>query len=122
MPHKHCHPMHRFMEVCLLVLLYDEKSEKECHGYSLAEKLKDFGFTDEELNISTLYRTLRQMEQNSWVKSHWESGGQGPQRRVYSITAQGREALDDWANVLKKRRERIGKLLDAYSQLVKDNN
>jgi DNA-binding PadR family transcriptional regulator len=110
------------MEVCLLVLLYDEKSEKECHGYSLAEKLKDFGFTDEELNISTLYRTLRQMEQNGWVLSHWESGGQGPQRRVYSITAQGRDALDEWAKVLQRRRDRIGRLLDAYSQLEKDNN
>lgn len=122
MPHKHCHPMRRFMEVCLLVLLYDKQSEKQCHGYSLAERLKDFGFTDEELNISTLYRTLRQMEQNGWVKSHWESGGQGPQRRVYSITAQGRDALDEWVKVLQKRRDRIGRLLDAYSQLEKDNN
>ncbi len=119
MPQRHCHPMQRFMEVCLLVLLYDEK--KECHGYSLAEKLKDFGFKDEELNISTLYRTLRQMEQSAWVHSHWETGGQGPQRRVYSITAQGRKALDEWIVVLQSRRERIGKLLDSYAALEKDN-
>lgn len=117
MPQKNCHPMHRFMEVCLLVLLYDE--DKECHGYSLAEKLKDFDFSEEELNISTLYRTLRHMEQSEWVRSHWESGGQGPQRRVYSITAQGRDALDDWVQVLRMRRERIGLLLDAYAQLKK---
>jgi DNA-binding PadR family transcriptional regulator len=106
------------MEVCLLVLLYEEN--KECHGYSLAEKLQDFGFTEEELNISTLYRTMRHMEQNEWVQSHWESGGQGPQRRVYSITPKGRTALDEWAIVLQKRRERIGKLLDAYASLDKD--
>ena len=117
MPQKNCHPMHRFMEVCLLFLLSGE--DKQCHGYSLAEKLKGFGFTDEELNISTLYRTLRQMEQSNWVLSHWESGGQGPQRRVYSITAQGRVALDEWAQVLRRRRERIGLLLDAYAQLKK---
>lgn len=116
MPQKHCHPMHRFMEVCLLVLLFDEKSEKQCHGYSLAEKLTDFGFTEEELNISTLYRTLRHMEQNEWVSSHWESGGQGPQRRVYSITALGRKALDEWVQVLQKRRDRIERLLEAYTK------
>ena len=120
MPRRHCHPMQRFMEVCLLVLLCDEKHEKESHGYSLAEKLKDFGFKGEELNISTLYRTLRQMEQNAWVRSHWESGGQGPQRRVYSITAQGREALREWIVILQGRRERIGKLLDSYAALEKD--
>lgn len=117
MPQKSCHPMHRFMEVCLLVLLSSESTE--CHGYSLAEKLKNFGFTEEELNISTLYRTLRHIEQNEWVRSHWESGGQGPQRRVYSITAQGRNALDEWVQVLRRRRERIGLLLDAYALLKK---
>lgn len=117
MPHDQCRPMHRFMEVCLLVLLYDEHSE--CHGYSLAEKLKSFGFAEQELNISTLYRTLRHMEQNEWVCSRWVSGGQGPKRRVYSITPQGRDALDEWADVLRVRRERIGKLLDAYARLKK---
>lgn len=117
MPQKNCHPMHRFMEVCLLYLLCDENNG--FHGYSLAEKLKSFGFAEEELNISTLYRTLRHMEQSEWVRSHWESGGQGPQRRVYSITAQGRDALAEWVQVLKKRRERIGLLLDAYAQLDK---
>ncbi len=111
--------MHRFMEVCLLYLLCNGKTE--CHGYSLAEELKNFGFTDDELNISTLYRTLRHMEQNDWVISHWESGGQGPNRRVYSITAQGRRALDEWIDVLQKRRERIDKLLCAYASLEKDN-
>lgn len=117
MPRNHCHPMHRFMEVCLLVLLYDEHSE--CHGYCLAEKLKSFGFTEQELNISTLYRTLRHMEQSEWVRSRWESGGPGPKRRVYSITPLGRQALGEWAKVLRVRRERIGKLLDAYAQLEK---
>ncbi len=115
MPHHNSHSMHRFMEVCLLVLLSGDNSES--HGYSLAEKLQSFGFTEEELNISTLYRTLRHMEQNEWVRSHWESGGQGPQRRVYSITAQGRDALGEWVQVLRRRRERIGLLLDAYAQL-----
>ena len=112
-----CHPMHRFMEVCLLFLLSGE--DKACHGYCLADQLTRFGFANEELNISTLYRTLRHMEHNEWVHSLWESGGQGPQRRVYSITPLGRDALDNWVTELQKRRERIGLLLDAYAQLQK---
>lgn len=115
MPNNHCHPMHRFMEVCLLFLLCSKK--EECHGYSLAEKLQSFGFKEEELNISTLYRTLRHMEQNAWVKSHWESGGQGPQRRVYCITDDGRKALEEWIVIMQERRDRIDSLLKAYTQI-----
>lgn len=107
--------MQRLMEVGLLVLL--SQNSQDCHGYCLAEKLKEFGFSDEELHISTLYRTLRGMEQAEWVSSHWEKGGQGPQRRVYAITPKGRAALDEWAAVLQTRRQRIDTMLEAYQKI-----
>lgn len=114
--HKHCN-MHRFMEVCLLVLLQDG----EDHGYNLAEQLAEFGFEEEELNISTLYRTLRKMEENGWVASFWEQGGKGPKRRVYAITDIGQHELDDWIKVLEMRKQRIEKLTERYRQ-IKENN
>lgn len=104
--------MHRFIEVCLLVLLYDGAY----HGYSLAERLPEFGFGEDELNISTLYRTLRKMEQSGWVNSMWEQGGQGPKRRVYEITETGKSELDDWIDVLKERKTRIERLIETYNQ------
>lgn len=110
------HPMQRFMEVCLLALLCDPTC-KDCHGYALTERLADFGFDADEINASTLYRTLRGMEEADWVVSNWESGGPGPQRRVYGITEAGRTALKEWIPVLRLRRERIGKLLNAYERL-----
>ncbi len=110
------YPMQRFMEACLLILLCE--NNEDCHGYCLADKLKSFGFTNEELNISTLYRTLRTMEQAAWVRSHWESGGQGPQRRVYGITDEGRGALNEWAAVMRNSRERIGNMLEAYEKIA----
>ena len=104
------------MEVCLLTLLSEPQCES-CHGYALAERLAEFDFDADEINVSTLYRTLRGMEEAGWVTSSWESGGPGPQRRAYGITQAGRDALSEWAQVLRKRRERIGKLLDAYEKL-----
>jgi PadR family transcriptional regulator PadR len=108
--------MQRIIEVCLLVLLcrpdYDH-----CHGYVLGERLRGFGFDDSEISVSTLYRTLRGMEEAGWVKSSWAAGGPGPQRREYSVTDAGRAALDEWAGVLQKRRERIDMVLNAYAQL-----
>ena len=104
------HHMRRFMEVCLLELLRSGTA----HGYVLAERLAAFGFEADELKYSTLYRTLRGMENAGWVQSRWESGGQGPKKRVYSITQEGLGALDMWITVLRQRQTRITQLLDMH--------
>ncbi len=113
---EHCccrkeHNMHRFIEVCVLVML----CSGEYHGYSLAEQLAEFGFEAEELNISTLYRTLRKMEEDGWVMSYWEAG-KGPKRRVYAITDIGKRELEDWIAIMELRRQRIEKLTERYRQ------
>lgn len=102
--------MERFLEVCLLLLLYNEAG----YGYGLIEQLEDFGFSKQELNVSTLYRTLRKMEKDELVSSLWEEGGQGPRRRVYVITETGRKHLDQWIKILKIRKARIEKLIEKY--------
>ncbi len=109
-------PMQRIIEVCLLVLLCEPEGDR-CHGYVLGERLHRFGFDDREISVSTLYRTLRGMEEAGWVHSSWAAGGPGPQRREYAVTEAGRAALDEWAGVLQKRLERINLVLSAYSQL-----
>lgn len=112
-------PMQRIIEVCLLVLLCGPDCD-HCHGYALGERLREFGFDDSEISVSTLYRTLRGMEDAGWVTSDWAAGGPGPQRREYAVTDAGRAALDGWAAVLTKRRERITQVLDAYALLGRE--
>lgn len=104
------HKMERFLEVCLLLLLYDEAG----YGYGLIEQLEYFGFSKDELNVSTLYRTLRKMEKEGLVSSLWEEGGQGPRRRVYEITDSGKRNLDQWIKILEIRKARIEKLVLKY--------
>lgn len=101
-------PMQRFMETCLLMLL----SKQESHGYYLTEQLKEFGF--EDVNVSTLYRIMRKMDDRGWVKSSWAKGDKGPQRRVYSVTEDGLVALDEWIDVFKDRRKKIDLLVSRY--------
>jgi len=108
------HHMERFLEVCLLLLLYDEIG----YGYGLAEQLSHFGFSEMDLNVSTLYRTLRKMEHDGLVTSLWEAGGQGPRRRVYEITEGGKSELEQWIKVLKVRKARIETLVGAYDRKV----
>ena len=104
------HHMERFLEVCLLLLLYDEIG----YGYGLIEQLASFGFSEAGLNMSTLYRTLRKMEKEGLVTSQWEEGGQGPKRRVYEITKDGKNELDQWIGILKIRKSRIEVLINQY--------
>ena len=108
------HKMERFLEVCLLVLLYDEVG----YGYGLIEELEYFGFSREELNVSTLYRTLRKMEKENLVTSLWEEGGPGPRRRVYKITKDGKVHLDQWITVLESRKKRIEKVIKKYDDKI----
>ena len=111
--------MQRIIEVCLLVMLCGPDIE-HCHGYALGERLREFGFDDSEISVSTLYRTLRGMEEAGWVTSGWAAGGPGPQRREYAVTDAGRAALDEWAAVLQKRRDRITRVLEAYALLGRE--
>jgi PadR family transcriptional regulator, regulatory protein PadR len=108
------HHMARFLEVCLLLLLYDEIG----YGYGLIEQLVSFGFSEADLNVSTLYRTLRKMEKEGLVTSQWEAGGQGPKRRVYEITTDGKSELDQWIRILKVRNSRIELLIKKYDEKV----
>jgi poly-beta-hydroxybutyrate-responsive repressor len=107
--------MERFMEVCLLLLIYEEIG----HGYGLVERLAPFGFSEDDLNVSTLYRTLRKMEKEGLVTSSWEKGGQGPKRRVYEITSDGKKELDQWIKILKARKSRIESLIRIYDEKIK---
>ena len=65
--------MAKFMEPCLLLLLRGQRS----HGYELMERLGDLGFEGTSSDMATLYRTLRQLEDDGMVLSEWEEGSQG---------------------------------------------
>lgn len=108
------HKMERFLEVCLLLLLYDEAG----YGYGLIEQLAFFGFSEDQLNVGSLYRTLRKMEKEELVTSLWEEGGAGPKRRVYEITENGKLELSQWIKILKVRKARIDKLIGRYDEKV----
>jgi PadR family transcriptional regulator PadR len=87
--------------------------ESNLYGYTLMEKLAMFGF--EAMNSGTMYRTLRRMEQNGILKSEWETMGNGPARRVYSITQAGEAYLDWWASGLKQYQQVMNMFFNLYT-------
>lgn len=99
-----------FLESCILVLLHQSPS----YGYALMENLRQFGFQPEEMDISILYRALRDLEEMGLVVSNWSGESLGPQRRVYTITPDGESILAEWMEALRQRRREIEALEAAY--------
>ncbi|HVL91918.1 MAG TPA: helix-turn-helix transcriptional regulator [Acidimicrobiales bacterium] len=90
--------------------------EHESHGYELVSRLSELGF--DVPDFGGLYRSLRAMEDEGVVSSHWGTPARGPARRVYAITPEGERQLRESAPVLVQQRRAIGGLLDRYRGLV----
>ena len=99
-----------FLQSCLLVLLHRESG----YGYSLMNGLQEFGFPTDQMDISTIYRALRNLEADGLVSDTWDNSNLGPKRRVYTITVEGEEALAKWIENLRQRRKEIEALETAY--------
>jgi len=90
--------LYRFVEPVLLFLL---KKKGRSYGYELAAELRSYAFTDAEIEIAALYKTLRQLEENDCVTSAWDVDGSGPARRLYQLTPRGEQHLGEWVSVLE---------------------
>jgi PadR family transcriptional regulator, regulatory protein PadR len=104
----------RILEPMLLLLLCREP----LHGYLLLERLsEEFGV--DELPPQTVYRALQEMEQQAWVTGDWDlDGGQGPPRRVYSLTTDGRAALEAWSHEIEALRGMLNSFQEQYRSTV----
>ena len=85
------------------------------HGYLILQQLNQMGFPD--VDHATLYRELRRLEKEGFVASEWETGGSGPARRVYCITATGEEMLRGWTDVVSGYQRMISGFFDLYAQV-----
>lgn len=77
----------------------------DMHGYDLRTAVGEMTNGALTIDVGGLYRTLRRLEEDGFVTSCWVEGEAGPQKRNYSITTEGRELADDWAEHLRKRSE-----------------
>ncbi len=128
MPKGHCHRhgtespctcamgnLYRFAEPVILYLLH---LKGETYGYELAKALQEHALTDSVIEPGALYRTLRRLEENDYVKSNWDVSGAGPARRVYKLTEGGLEHLKEWAIVLANLSESMAKFVEEVKRIT----
>jgi PadR family transcriptional regulator len=113
--HSHHHDHHgwvrpggrrgRWLEPFLLLLV----AEGGSHGYALIARLNELGVAPEGVDVGMAYRTLRELETEGLVTSEWVTED-GPPRREYRPTVEGRSALAEWASLMCER----GRLIDEF--------
>lgn len=101
----------RFLQPCLLLLI----AESPGHGYDLLERLATFGF---ERDPGGLYRTLRTMEHEGLVRSHWVLSDAGPGRRRYELADAGRDQLHAGVDALLETRNILETYLARYRMVL----
>ncbi|MCD6426874.1 MAG: helix-turn-helix transcriptional regulator [Caldisericaceae bacterium] len=95
-------------------------AEKPSYGYSLVEKLEEYGVDSSFVPYGAAYRILRNMEVEGLVVSKWDTSGSGPAKRIYEITDNGFQFLRDWVKVSKKNLELMEKILNKISEVIED--
>ena len=82
------------------------------HGYEIMKELREeFGITSDP---GTVYRTLRQLDAQGLIRSHWDAHDPGPARRVYELTGPGERALAAWNDALDGYRTSLEKFFTMY--------
>ena len=105
-----------WMTPVILLLLREWSS----YGYDLMERMATFGFA--AMNPGSLYRALRQLEKDGMVSSTWDTSGQGPARRMYSITEAGEAYLGLWASGSEHYRNMMNTFFRLYTGQPEDSN
>ncbi len=103
----------RFLIPALLLLIY----EKPSHGYELAEKYTEFGFTVASSDPGAIYRTLKLLESEGFIKSRWDTDNPGPAKKIYSITDEGLKLLSGWISEIKERKKTLELFLKRCEKL-----
>jgi DNA-binding PadR family transcriptional regulator len=64
-----------------------------------------------------VYRSLQEMEKNGWVETSWKLNDSGQQRKWYTITPKGVEALSEQADDIRLRLANFEFFLSRYQVL-----
>lgn len=87
------------LECCVLSVI-----EKEpVYGYELSKKLQDSGLSN--VSEGTIYPILLRLQKNKLIQGEMQPSPNGPNRKYYSLTEEGKTALE----IITKEWEQIAK-------------
>lgn len=104
----------RWLELFLLLLI----AEKPSHGYELSGRLEEFGVLLPGIGqMGSLYRILSSLEEMTLLSTDWDTTEGGPAKKVYKITPEGINYLDNASGNIVEMKNNLEKFLKRYENL-----
>lgn len=106
--------LHRDLSVgtsWLVVLATIARSDEPIHGYEIARQLADESPEGMSFKQGTLYPMLRAMEAEGLVRSTLVPSTEGPARKCFTLTADGRRVLAAWTETWRTSSRWVNKVL-----------
>lgn len=100
----------RFIQPSILMSLFLNSS----YGYEIIQTIQQFGFIEGQAPPGMIYRHLRQLEEDGLVSSEWKTEGSGPARRVYRLTAEGKDVLEIWVDYISQQQQKLAEFVERY--------
>lgn len=87
----------------LLVMLVIDRGPEPSYGYAMIKTLERTSRGRFTFPEGTIYPILSSLSSKGLLDSHWGDSNEGPRRRYYNLTPEGRAALqaclEDWKSV-----------------------
>jgi DNA-binding PadR family transcriptional regulator len=96
MPDPHDARDHQLPEIAHVILGYVAMYPEGVHGYRLGRTLARAPLGLPALRLGQVYRALRHLERQGFVRSEIESGGPRPARHRFTVTPDGAAAFRAW--------------------------
>lgn len=100
------------LDAAILLLLCDTPS----YGYSLMDRLSEFGISREQVEQGVIYRMLRGLEMRGYVSSEWKTEKECSPRRMYKITKAGKNFLRGWQKEAKRKVDQLQKIISKIEE------
>lgn len=94
------------LDMCLLSIIGEEPS----YGYEMVHKLQDRGL--KLVSEGSIYPLLSRLQKGGLVEGYLVQSTEGPARKYYRITTDGRAACDDWAREWETFRNGVEHVLE----------
>lgn len=78
------------------------------YGYEISQKFADIGVDD--VSMGTIYPILTKFEKNNWVTTETRKSDEGPSRKYYALSKDGKLAKTDFIS-------RFGTYIDIFESL-----
>lgn len=101
----------RYMKPSLLLALEEGRAR---YGYDLLTTIQEYGFMQGKAPPGMVYRHLRQLEEDGFVLSTWQTDDSGPAKRMYEITSEGKDALAGWVDFMEQQAKNLESFVARY--------